>query len=116
MSLNEKSKEVQRMGPIYGRARTVNVFLGTPTPSKPPPISTSISVFFKFLNRDNDGETADRLPGKGLRALERLCKMCQTEAHFVCKGFIEVILQPWWGRIWTMVSSLILNKSFTFGL
>jgi Heterokaryon incompatibility protein (HET) len=112
MSLNEKSKEVQRMGPIYSRAKTVSVFLGAPIPSK----STSISIFIKFLNRDDDGEAADRYAGKGLRALERICKKCQTDVYTVCKGFIEVCLQPWWGRIWTLVSSAFFIELSCFTL
>ena len=101
MSLNEKSKEVQRMGQIYSRAKTVNVFLGAPIPSG----STSINIFLKFLNRNDEGEATDRYAKDGLRELDRICKKCQTDVHNVCKGFIEVCLQPWWGRVWTLVSS-----------
>ena len=109
MSLNEKSKEVQKMGPIYGLAKTVNVYLGTPLPPGATDTdSTSIGTFLKFLNRDEEGRAVNRYAGKGLKTLESICKDCRTDVHDVCKGFIEVCRQPWWGRIWTMVSSAFL--------
>lgn len=101
MSFAEKSKEVQKMGQIYSLAKTVNVFLGAPSPSN----STFINSFLKFLNRDDEGQAANRYAEEGLKGLHRICKKCQTDVRDVCKGFIEACLQPWWGRIWTLVSS-----------
>ena len=101
MSMNEKSKEVQKMGPIYARAKTVNVFLGAPQPSN----STSISAFLKFLNRDDRGKAAGRPPEEGRTDLEKTCDRCQMDVHEVRKGFIEFCLQPYWSRVWTLVSS-----------
>jgi hypothetical protein len=94
---------------IYSRAKTVNVFLGAPKPSK----STSISIFLKFLNRDGEGEAADRYAGRGL---ERICEKCQIDVHDVYKGFIEVCRQPWWRRVWTLVSSALLIEPSCFML
>lgn len=100
-SFAEKSKEVQKMGQIYSLAKTVNVFLGAPSPSK----STFINSFLKFLNRDDEGQAADRYAEEGLRGLDKICEKCQTDVRDLCKGFMETCLQPWWGRIWTLVSS-----------
>jgi Heterokaryon incompatibility protein (HET) len=100
-SFAEKSKEVQKMGQIYSLAKTVNVFLGAPLPSN----STFINSFIKFLNRDDEGQAANRYAKEGLNGLHRICEKCQTDLHNVCKGFIEACLQPWWGRVWTLVSS-----------
>jgi len=97
---------------IYSRAKTVIVFLGAPKPSE----STSISIFLKFLNRDGEGEAADRYAGRGLRTLQRICEKCQTDVHDVYKGFIEVCRQPWWRRVWTLVSSALLIEPSCFML
>jgi Heterokaryon incompatibility protein (HET) len=105
-SFAEKSKEVQKMGQIYSLAKTVNVFLGTPSPSN----STFIDSFLRFLNRDDEGQAADRYADEGLKGLDRICEKCQTDVRDVCKGFVEACLQPWWGRVWTLVSSAFLSS------
>jgi hypothetical protein len=110
MSFAEKSKEVQKMGQIYSLAKTVIVFLGAPSPFK----STSIHSLFKFLNRDDKEQAANRYAEEGLKGLQRVCKKCQTDVPSVCIGFIEVCLQPWWGRIWTLVSSTFFMIRVTF--
>jgi hypothetical protein len=104
MSFAEKSKEVQKMGQIYSLAKTVNVFLGAPSLSN----STFINSFLTFLNRDDKGEAAIRYAEEGLRGLDRICEKCQINVPDICKGFMEACLQPWWGRIWTLVSSAFL--------
>ena len=107
MSLAEKSKEVQKMGQIYSLAKTVNVFLGAPSPHN----STFINSFLRFLNRDDEGQAADRYAEEGLSGLDRICEKCQTDVRDVCKGFLEACLQPWWGRIWTLVSSVFFHRA-----
>lgn len=109
-SFAEKSREVQKMGDIYSLAKVVNVFLGAPSPSN----STCISSFLKFLNRDDEGQAAVRYAEEGLRGLDRICEKCQTNVPDVCKGFMEACLQPWWGRIWTLVSSAVFIKPRCF--
>ena len=101
-SFAEKSREVQKMGQIYSQAKTVNVFLGTPASSDSP----SVDKLFAFLNRDDKGEAADSNAEDGLKGLRRICDESQMDVSAVCKGFVEFCLQPWWGRVWTMVSDI----------
>lgn len=101
-SNNEKSKEIQRMGPIYNQAKTVTIFLGAPSNIKADPIC----AFMRFLNREVDTVAISRQGHKGREALENLCAACQVNVQEVRQGFIEFCLQPWWTRIWTMVSAV----------
>jgi hypothetical protein len=99
-STAEKSKEVRKMGQIYGLAKTVNIFLGAPSPNQ----VTEIDVLFRYLERDEDGEAVQRLAKEGLLAVENFCEECGIDLRGICRGFTEVFLQPWWSRIWTLVS------------
>lgn len=100
MSVAERSREVQKMGLIYNQARTVNVFLGAPSRSG----TTLINNFILFLNRSDAGRAIEKYAKEGLRGLDETCHTCQTNVRDVSAGFVEACLQPWWGRIWTLVS------------
>jgi hypothetical protein len=100
------------MGRIYSLAKTVNVFLGAPSPSN----STFIDKFLEFLNRDDEEQAAVRYAEEGLKGLDSICEKFHTNVPDVCKGFIEACLQPWWGRIWTLVSSAFLSSRVALSL
>ncbi|KAK3649680.1 hypothetical protein LTR56_006640 [Elasticomyces elasticus] len=97
-SVAERSREVEKMGEIYRRAKTVDLFLGAPSPSKP----TSIDRLFKFLNRDDPGHAASRFDEAGLAGINEICEKDQLNVRDVCIGFDEACRQPWWSRIWTL--------------
>jgi len=98
----ERSIEVRKMGKIYQLAKKVVVFLGAPPPSSS---SSSINDLFKFLNRFGNGNAPEK-GGSGRtvdpEAGEAPFQSCGADKYAVCKGFLELCLQPWWGRIWTM--------------
>ena len=93
----EKSRQVQKMGKIYGLAKTVSVFLGI----SPSTDSSSIETLFQFLR---DTSSTLETEGPTSRTFEGFCEPSNTSPDDVCKGFVELCLQPWWGRIWTLVS------------
>jgi Heterokaryon incompatibility protein (HET) len=105
-SKNEKSKEIHRMGPIYNQAKTVNIFLGAPLPSE----ADSIGTFIRFLNRGLDSIAISRQDHERYEALENLYDTYEVNIQEVCQGFIKFCLQPWWTRIWTMVSAIHFCK------
>lgn len=99
-SKNEKSKEIQNMGPIYNQAKTVNIFFGAPLPSE----ADYIGACMRFLNR-LDSIAVDQPGDKRYGALEDILNTSEFNIQEVRQGFIKFCLQPWWRRIWTMVSA-----------
>ncbi|KAH7115363.1 heterokaryon incompatibility protein-domain-containing protein [Dactylonectria estremocensis] len=93
----ERSIELQTMGEIYRLAKTVVVFLGSP----PSPSSSSITDLFKFLNRSGNGTAPDERNDRRVDT-EAVFQRCGVDSYSVCKGFVELCLRPWWGRIWVM--------------
>ncbi|KAM6523092.1 hypothetical protein FSOLCH5_003711 [Fusarium solani] len=93
----ERSVEVQKMGEIYRLAKNVVVFLGSP----PSPSSSSITDLFKFLNRSGNGTALDEQSDREVDT-DAVFQRCGVDRYSVCKGFVELCLQPWWGRIWVM--------------
>jgi hypothetical protein len=99
----EKSRQVQKMGKIYGLAKTVNVFLGRPSEVG----QSSVDTLFEFLTFDGPNSIFE---GKNLMAdgetFEYFCERSSASPDDVCKGLVELCLQPWWNRIWTLVSAI----------
>lgn len=108
----EKSREVRKMGEIYRMAKTVILFLGAPSHST----VTWMESLFRFLNRSTPELAGGPYAKDKLIGLDQSCVKCQTKAEDVGKGFIEACLQPWWGRLWTLVSfdflSALLSQYF----
>jgi hypothetical protein len=86
------------MGDIYKLAKAVVVFLGAPSPS---PLSF-IDELFKFLNRFSDGDTLEAKDAGRLDDSDDSFQNSGVDKNAVCKGFAELFLRPWFGRIWTL--------------
>jgi hypothetical protein len=106
-SFAEKSREVIKMGKIYSLASRVNVYLGAAAPN----VSSPIDGLFRFLNRDDEKRTSNGDASGGLDSLQVICDLCHVDAYEVCKGFVGMCSQPWWGRVWILVSNSLLLSS-----
>ena len=95
----ERSIEVRKMGDIYRLAKAVVIFLGAPSHM---PSSSSIGHLFKFLNRFDNDPTLERPDDGRTVPLEPHFQSCGVDIYDVGKGFVELCLRPWWGRIWVM--------------
>lgn len=93
----ERSREVRKMGKIYGLAETVVVFLGPGLESISP---GSVGDLFKALNEFGSTNALENPTNENGFNLEALFQSGGVDKYAVGRGFVELCLQPWWGRIW----------------
>ena len=100
-SKNQKSKEIQNMGPIYSQAKTVTIFLGASLPVE----EDFIGALMKFLSRDAQSNSISPQDWETGKRLADICDFHGFNAPEVRQGFVKMCLRPWFRRIWTMVSA-----------
>lgn len=117
----ERTRQVAMMGDIYTAATKVSIWLGDASTSVDPEtgLSTS-SVFFRYLNPMAAELQASWERGDYPWISDRYTRLAEQVAAYVTsgeqtllvKGFLDVVLRPWWERVW-VVQEAALSEAVT---